>query len=63
MKACLPELSCSSVKVDVAMTYYGEDIVQIRAGWCLGACLYHHVHFKGGRTPEVVTPPLTPTLN
>ena len=29
----------------------------------LGVCLYAVKCVKGGRTPEVKTPPLTPTLN
>ena len=43
MKACLPELSCSKTKVDVAMTSNGVSLakysIKIRAGWCLGVCL------------------------
>ena len=41
MKACLPELSCSRAKVDVAMISYGVSLAkysEIRAV-CLGVCL------------------------
>ena len=42
MKACLPELSCSRVKVDVAIISCGVSVakysIEIRAV-CLGVCL------------------------
>ena len=46
MKACYPELSCSSAKVDVAMISYGVRWCSNKGRVVFEAMSGHHVHFN-----------------